>query len=208
MPKKKKPNPYSERERRLVAQEAARIIVNQGVRDYHAAKIKAADRLGFNKRGSLPGNGEIEQAVAEHHQLFGGDSHSEFLCSLREAALAAMETLADFSPRLVGPVLTGTADHNSAANLHLFADSPESVGLQLSELGMSYRIFERRLKFRRNESQAFAGFEFYYEEATIQATVFPVDGIRQAPLSPIDGKPMQRADATAVALLTRPGTSR
>jgi hypothetical protein len=204
---KKKPNPYSERERRLVAQEAARIIVNQGVRDYHAAKIKAADRLGFNKRGSLPGNSEIEQAVAEHHQLFGGDSHSEFLRSLREAALAAMETLADFSPRLVGPVLAGTADHNSAANLHLFADSAELVGLRLSELGTPYRVFERRLKFRRNESRSFTGFEFHFGDATIQATVFPVDGIRQAPLSPIDGRPMQRADAAAVALLTGPGAS-
>ncbi len=201
MPKKKKPNPYSERERQLVAQEAARIIVNQGVRDYHAAKIKAADRLGFNKRGSLPGNGEIEQAVAQHHQLFGGDSHSDFLRSMRAAALSAMESLVTFSPRLVGPVLSGTADHNSAINLHLFADSPEAVGLRLTDMGLAYRTFERRLKFRRNESQAFAGFEFHFAEATIQATVFPVDGIRQAPLSPIDARPMQRADVRAVELL-------
>jgi hypothetical protein len=28
--------------------------------------------------------------------------------------------------------------------------------------------------------------------------VFPVDGIRQAPMSPIDGKPMRRADKDAV----------
>ena len=201
MPKKKKPNPYSERERQLVAQEAARIIVNQGVRDYHAAKIKAADRLGFNKRGSLPGNGEIELAVAEHHQLFGGDAHSDFLRSLRTAAMSVMQTLAMFSPRLVGPVLSGTADHNSAINLHLFADNAEAVGLQLSGSGLTFRTFERRLKFRRNESQAFAGFEFHFAEATIQATVFPVDGIRQAPLSPIDARPMQRADARAVAAL-------
>ena len=27
----------------------------------------------------------------------------------------------------------------------------------------------------------------------IEATVFPVDGIRQAPLSPTDGRPMHRA---------------
>jgi hypothetical protein len=28
--------------------------------------------------------------------------------------------------------------------------------------------------------------------------VFPVDGIRQAPMSPIDGKPMRRVDSDGV----------
>ncbi|MGB5412021.1 MAG: hypothetical protein WBN09_10860, partial [Woeseiaceae bacterium] len=149
----------------------------------------------------------IELAVAEHHQLFGGDAHSDFLRSLRAAALSAMELLVMFSPRLVGPVLSGTADHNSAINLHLFADSAEAVGLQLSGSGFTFRAFERRLKFRRNESQTFAGFEFHFAEATIQATVFPVDGIRQAPLSPIDARPMQRADVRAVELLLTPAAS-
>jgi hypothetical protein len=60
----------SERARLMVAQEAARIIVNQGLRDYGLAKKKAAERLGLNTRGSLPGNAEIEQAVSEHLQLF------------------------------------------------------------------------------------------------------------------------------------------
>jgi hypothetical protein len=37
----------------------------------------------------------------------------------------------------------------------------------------------------------------------VQATIFPVDGIRQAPISPIDGKPMKRADEKAVRELLR-----
>ena len=50
----------SERARQVVAQEAARIIVDHGIRDYRVAKQKAAERLGMNGRGSLPGNAEIE----------------------------------------------------------------------------------------------------------------------------------------------------
>ena len=76
--------------------------------------------------GRLPGNAEIEAAVAEHLQLFGGDSHADHLRLMRVAALSAMELLAAFTPRLVGPVLVGTADENSAVNLHVFADSPDS----------------------------------------------------------------------------------
>ena len=92
----------NERARQMIAQEAARIIVNQGIRDYRVAKIKAAERLGLNTRGSLPGNPEIERAIEEHHQLFGGESHSELLHSMRAAALSAMHLLETFSPRLVG----------------------------------------------------------------------------------------------------------
>ncbi len=192
-------NQSSERARQVVAQEAARIIVNQGVRDYRVAKMKAAEKLGMNTRGSLPGNSEIERAIGEHHQLFGGESHADFLRELREAALSAMEMLSLFTPRLVGPVLNGTADRNSAVNLHVFADSAETVAMQLASLDISYRPYERRLKNRRDQAAVYSGLEFHHGEATVQATVFPIDGIRQAPLSPIDGKPMQRADARAVS---------
>lgn len=196
MPRKKVHN--GERARRLVAQEAARIIVNQGIRDFGLAKKKAAERLGLRDRGSLPGNAEIELAVSEHLQLFAGDSHTDLLQMMRQAALSAMAMLSPFSPRLVGPVLNGTADANSAVNLHVFADSAESVAFALEENGLSYRPYERRLKSRRGRTETYAGFEFHYGEASVQATVFPVDGIRQAPISPVDGKPMRRADEKAV----------
>lgn len=213
MPKtKKRASPFSsvmprprnnevERARQRVAQEAARIIVDHGIRDYRLAKQKAADRLGIMSRGALPGNAEIEAAVAEHLQIFGRESHADHLRLMRVAALSAMELLASFSPRLVGPVLVGTADENSAVNLHAFADSPEAVAMELSCLGISYRPYERRLKSRRNHVETFAGFEFHHSNSAIQVTVFPVDGIRQAPMSPIDGKPMKRVGADVVQQL-------
>ncbi len=199
MPRQK--NTDAERARYVVAQEAARIIVDHGVRDYRLAKQKAADRLGVNGRGSLPGNAEIESAVAEQLQIFGRESHADHLRLMRIAALSAMELLAAFTPRLVGPVLVGTADENSAVNLHVFADSAEAVAMELSDLGVRYRPFERRLKSRRNHVETYAGFEFHHSNSAIQVTVFPVDGIRQAPMSPIDGKPMKRVDSAAVQQL-------
>ncbi len=185
----------------MVAQEAARIIVNHGVRDYRLAKQKAADRLGITGRGALPGNSEIETAVAEYLQIFGGDAHENLLRVMRTAALSAMDLLAKFSPRLVGPVLAGTADENSAVNLHLFADSPEIVAMDIGDMGIRFRPYERRLKSRRGQIETYAGFEFHHGHETVQATVFPVDGIRQAPMSPIDGKPMKRVDSDGVQAL-------
>ena len=150
MPGKRNGN-GSDRARQTLAQEAARIIVEQGIRDYRVAKIKAAERLGLNTRGALPGNAEIELAISEHHSLFGGESHADFLQLMRETALAAMSLLDEFTPRLVGPVLQGTADENSAVNLHVFCDSPETVAMQLTDNGLRYRLYERRLKTSRRQ---------------------------------------------------------
>jgi len=198
-----------DRVRQMLAQEAARIIVDQGIRDYRAAKIKAADRLGLNTHGSLPRNSEIELAVSEHLQLFGRESHADFLRAMRKIALSAMDLLSPFEPRLIGPVLNGTADENSSVNLHVFSDSPESIAMWLADLGYNYKPYERRLKSDRAAPPAtFAGFQFNHQSASVEATVFPIDGIRQAPISPIDGKPMKRADTKTLRALLEPATGR
>ena len=101
----KKQTNGDDRARLILAQEAARIIVEQGIDDFRIAKLKAAERLGMSGRGSLPGNAEIEKAVSEHLKLFGRELHIDLLRILRCAALTAMEMLAPFAPRLVGPVL-------------------------------------------------------------------------------------------------------
>ncbi|MDZ7769751.1 MAG: hypothetical protein U5K38_12045 [Woeseiaceae bacterium] len=191
----------NDRARQVLAQEAARIICEQGIEDYRTAKIKAAERLGMTEHGSLPGNTEIERAVGEHLLLFGGESHGSMLRGLRRTAVSAMEMLAPFRPRLVGPVLSGTAGATSAVNLHVFADNPEQVAFALDESHVAWRSYERRLKSRRDCVESFAGYRFLHDEAAVEATVFPVDGIRQAPISPIDGKPMQRADRQKVRRL-------
>jgi len=188
----------NDRARLVLAQEAARIIAEQGIADFRLAKTKAAERLGMRDHGSLPGNAEIDRALGEHLLLFGRESHVDLLALLRRAALSAMEMLAPFTPRLVGPVLHGTAAANSSVSLHVFADHAELVGERLRQHNVSFRSCEARLKSRRDRVASFAGYRFMQDDAEIEATVFPVDGLRQAPISPIDGKPMKRADVRAV----------
>ncbi len=194
----KKASNGNDRARKILAQEAARIIVDQGIEDYRVAKTKAAERLGMTDRGSLPGNPEIEHAVSEHLKLFGRESHLDLLRVLRESAVSAMELLAAFTPRLVGPVLHGTAAANSPVNLHVFSDSTELVAQALQDSRVQYRIYERRIKSRRDRAESFSGFRFTHDNSPIEATVFPVNGMRQAPISPINGKPMRRADRQTV----------
>jgi hypothetical protein len=80
----------------------------------------------------------------------------------------------------------------------VFADHAELVAEKLAQERVRFRPYERRLKSRRNRAETFAGYRFVHEDADIEATVFPIDGVRQAPISPVDGRPMKRADLRTV----------
>lgn len=187
--------------RRALAQEAARIIVDHGVDDYLFAKRKAAERMGVTDHAVLPRNTEIEEAIAEHQRLFGSRSHAGELAALRRQAVEAMRLLAEFEPRLVGPVLSGTATPHTEILLHLFADTPETVSIRLLDRHVRHRVGERRVKFLREESLAFPSIQFASGGHDVDAIIFPTDGIRQSPLSPVDGRPMRRATLEEVEAL-------
>ncbi len=185
--------------RRALAQEAARIMAEHGIADFLQAKRKAADRLGVHDVAVLPKNVEIEAALRAHLRLFGRDSHDHSLKDQRRIALDTMRLLAEFQPRLVGSVLTGTATNHSDINLHLFADSSETVAIRLLDLDIPHEFYERRVKMDAERSMSYPALRFDADGRTVDATVFPIDGIRQSPYSPVDGRPMKRADAREVS---------
>ena len=188
--------------RRALAQEAARIMAEHGIRDFLIAKRKAAERFGVTDGTALlPKNSEIECALAEYQRLFGGASHLESLDAQRRAALSAMRYLREFEPRLVGAVLAGTATQHTEVQLHLFAERAETVTLKLLDQGIAHEVTERRVKLTPERVRAYPGVRFQVHDQPIEATVFPTDGIRQAPVSPVDGRPMRRASAVEVEAL-------
>jgi hypothetical protein len=197
----RRPNPRADLMRQAVADEAARIMREQGVDDFLLAKRKAADRLGVTDASILPRNTEIEAALVAHQRLFAADRHEADLAALRRSALEAMRLMADFQPRLVGPVLTGTASPHSEINLHVFTEIPEAVSMRLEERGIPHEVLERRLRYERDRTISYPALRFVAGHQTVDAVVFPLDGIRQAPSSPVDGKPMRRASAAEVEAL-------
>lgn len=191
------------RERRYrLAREAARLIAESGIRDFHQAKLKAAARLGIHDDASLPRNREIEEALREYQRLFQGefqgDPRAAELRHRREAALRALEFFADFDPRLVGPVLDGTADANAPVHLHLYSDDPDAVARFLEEHRIPAETRSRRLRLDRERSLDCPVWLFSAEELSFDLTVLPHAALRQAPLSNVDEKPMRRASAGQV----------
>jgi len=184
-----------------IAEHAAKIIYESGIRDFQMAKQKAAAALGAPDRRCLPNNLELEQALSTYIQLFDPGNQAQRLLALRRIATDAMNFLAIFNPRLVGSVLNGIITKHSIIELHLFIDFKEQVGLFLSDNGIPYHEKERRLRLSLNGYQKYPTIQFIADNTPIELTLFNHDEIRQAPLSQIDGKPMLRATVNDVEKL-------
>jgi len=187
--------------RARLAEEAARLISEHGLSDYGQAKRKAAARLGVVDAGALPSNAQIEESLAARQRIFEPDTHERRLRLLRQLSLQLMIMLQAFEPRLVGAVLAGTATEHSAIELHLFASTPEDVATFLHARGLPLRDHQKRYRYVAKESVVVPGFSFMAEGERVYATIFPENGLRQAPLSAIDRRPMRRAARSEVAAL-------
>lgn len=189
--------------RQMLADEAARVMREQGVKDFLLAKKKAADRLGIHDRAALPGNDEIAAALGEQQRLFGGDAYLQRLAQLRKAAHNAMVLFDGFEPRLVGSVLTGMITDTSDVNLHLFTDTPEAVAVLLMERHIPYECCERRVRYPNDRSESMPAYRFWAEDVAVEGAIFPVAALRQAPTCPVAGRPMRRARLSELAQLAR-----
>jgi hypothetical protein len=193
--------------RSAVAQEAARLMAEHGIQDYFVAKRKAAERYGVLDGAFLPKNTEIEAALVSHQRLFGGAQHVHSLQEQRRVALDAMRLLHKFEPRLVGSVLAGSATEFADIQLHVFSDSAETVCMHLMDQRYDYEVLERRVRMSAERQVPVPTVRFEMGAEAVEAFVFPRDGIRQAPVSPVDGKPMRRADLEEVALISSTDTA-
>ena len=187
-----------------IATEAARIIATEGQHNYHAAKKKAADRMGTSERLALPSNSEVEEALRRYQGLYGGAAHVENLERLRAGAVDAMYYLEKYNPRLVGPVLEGTANKHSRVTLHVFSDSMESVILHFLERGTPFSQEQRQIRWHDGGHRIIPIVVIEESGTKVELAVFsPVD-LRQAPPSPIDGRPQHRASLAEVECLLTP----
>jgi len=180
--------------RQHIAADAARILAEEGVHDFHSAKRKAAIRLGLPETKHLPGNDEVHAALEEYLRLFHGPRLAQNTRRLRGLALDAMRFLSSFEPRLVGPVLSGTVTATSEIEIHLTADTPEEIGFWLQEHQIPYQQTDRRLRFGGDRIESLPAYRFTADNIPIEICVFARRAARETPLSPVDGKPMKRAN--------------
>lgn len=184
--------------RRVIAAEAARIMATQAQPNYRIAKMKAAERLGVDMRTVLPSNAEVEEALRAYQGFYGGQQHVLRLKTMRSAALSVMRKLERFSPRLAGPVIEGTADEHSRATIHVFSDPPDAIVIHLLDNGIAFHHEQRKIRWHDGRYHQVPILVFEVDDVEVELMLFEGIDLRQAPLSPVDGRPQKRASLSEV----------
>lgn len=193
-----------EQKRARIASEAARIMAEEGVKDFQMAKRKALVRLNITERHGLPTNEEVDVALSERLHLFHGSKLLKDVKRMREIALEAMQFLGEFSPRLVGSVLSGKVTATSEIVLHVTVDVPERVATFLQEHRIPYRLGVRRMRYGGDRWESITTYDFTAKGVPVVLYVFDPQTSREPPLSPIDGRPIRRGTTKEVGdLLSR-----
>lgn len=187
-------------ERSRIAHLAARIIAEDGIEDYAAAKRKAARQAGVPDTRQLPTNEEIDAALTTHHALYGGETHRERLRELRSRAVEAMRDLERFNPYLTGSVLSGQAGKYADINLQLYTESAKAVELYLMGRNIDYRSGQSRV-YCGEEPRTVPTFTILDDPVEIELTVLGMDDVRQPVKTSPEGKPLERARLQAVEAL-------
>lgn len=188
-----------------LANEAAKLIAESGIDSFAAVRRKLAERHGIRVQSALPSDFEIDEALRTYQRLFRSTSQPQALAALRLAAVEAMQALQVFRPRLVGPVLDGSADQGSPICLHLYSDETEPVVHFLSERGIPFLTKSQRLNFGPGHVVECPMLTFANAEASFRLTVVTLAASHQSPRGADGETPLRRASLADVQRLLTVG---
>jgi hypothetical protein len=195
--------------RQLIAQQAARMMAEDGVHDFAYAKKKAGRQLGVSENSVLPTNAEIEEEIRLYHEIFNAGEQPLELAKLRKTALMTMQMFERFNPHLTGSVLDGTAGKFSQTEIHLFADSAKDVEMFLLNQQIpfdssekSFRISDKPSKDKKEKlRKTVPVFTLETEFGIQKISVFDVDDMRIPTKKTSDGSNAERADISDLKAL-------
>lgn len=198
--------------RQLIAQQAARMMAEDGISDFAYAKKKSGRQLGAVDDNALPSNAEVEEELKRYNALFLSEAQPENLRDLRKNALFTMQLLESFNPYLTGAVLDGTAGLGSETHIHLFADSLKEVEMFLLNQQIPFNSNEKSFRVMNDGRRDKKGerrkkvpvFTLETDIGLIKLSVFEVNDIRVATKRAADGSNAMRADIENVKALLGP----
>ena len=194
----------TEKVRRQIASEAARLIYGRQEDEYHRAKQRAARQLGHGwvQPVDLPSNREVRAEMQTWARSREGEGDRERLHALRGTALKLMRQLRAFRPRLVGDVLSGQLRADSQLELQLCSDNIAAILAILEEDSSvggleSYRVQAQQIECWGIRLRLAAG------EASVQIVVHDIQSARRLFRSGTPRQSLERAGISDVEALVR-----
>ncbi|MEM6926941.1 MAG: nucleotidyltransferase domain-containing protein [Myxococcota bacterium] len=181
-----------------VAAEAARLMLDEGIKEYYTAKRLAADRLGARR---LPSNRQIRSVIVALTSI-DAERRRRRLRRLREVAVAIMEQLEDLQPRLIGSVASGAVHAESDVDIHVFTVDEEGLLARLREAGCD-PVRKVRPVVKDGRLNRFVHVRFDVEDVYVELSVYPPAELHRVSYSSIDGKPIDRVPLGRVRALRK-----
>lgn len=194
--------------RAVLAEEAARLMLEEGVKQYLVAKRIAAKRLlGRDARGArfrasdLPSNGEIRDSILALAERSEGKRRTRRLFAMRVTALEVMRAVEAFEPRLIGSVSTGHVRKGSDIDLSMFTRDEGGLEGELCARGWA---FERE-RVSIQKAGKIAEYVHYHvdHDFPVELTIYDPAELRARQRSSTDGKPIVRMRVAEVEALVQ-----
>jgi len=154
-----------------VANLAAQLIMEEGIKDYLYAKKKAAKSLGINENANLPTNSQIDKAIDEFNKIFSPNIDIEFLQQFKTQALEVMSIFKNFKPHLMNHLSQGVIPKFPEIKINLFADNLKDVEYVLLNSQLSYDFKEVKKNAKEGKHSVKSIPTIYLENLFIPAEI-------------------------------------
>ena len=154
--------------------------------------------LGLSSQTRLPTNAKIRTSIGQiTKEQLGASEVDRRIHAMRKIAAHLMVLIEDCDPYLIGSTLSGEIREGSDIDLHAYCDDQSMLAERLADYG--YEAIEE--EYVENRKGTFVHLRWREEDFPVEITIYPWSARHIVPISSVTGKPMKRADLTALRKL-------
>jgi hypothetical protein len=159
-----------------IASKAAELISQEGIRDYHFAKKKAAKYLGFSEKEILPSNYEIDKELILFKNLYQKVDH-DLVQNLKKEALKIMTLFERYKPFISNQFLEGIITKYPIIEINLFTDDIKEIEYILLNQNIHFEIIDVNIH-KKNASKTLSIYKIDAYEFPIELKIFDINELK------------------------------
>jgi hypothetical protein len=159
-----------------IASKAAELISQEGIRDYHFAKKKAAKYLGFSQKEILPSNYEIDKELILFKNLYQ-KVDLDLVQNLKKEALRIMTLFERYKPFISNQFLEGFITNYPIIEINLFTDDIKEIEYILLNRNIHFEIIHINIH-KKNTSKTLSIYKIDGYEFPIELKIFDINELK------------------------------
>jgi len=159
-----------------IASKAAELISQEGIRDYHFAKKKAAKYLGFSDKEILPSNYEIDKELILIKNLYQKVDH-DLVQNLKKEALKIMILFERYKAFVSNQFLEGIVTKYPIIEINIFTDDVKEIEYILLNQNIHFEIIDVNIH-KKNSSKTLSIYKIDGYEFPIELKIFDINELK------------------------------